>query len=235
METNNSSETVAQNLATSSTGTSGGSAGSSSSTTTATAGTTPASTAVVAPKGIRQDLQQMLQGWQTVVPSGSTMMSSSGSLSQAAVLEQLQAYLGPYLDLDALVTDARKVRAQAASQLTEAQQYLAVLKLAVANSYGSQSPTLVQFGLKPRKTRRVLTSSELAVQAAKAKATRTLRGTIGATKKARIKSGSMKFVEPVPESAPGQAASGTVAGTVVASAAPPNPSVGAASPPTADK
>jgi len=225
METNNSSETVAQNLATSSTGTSGGSAGSSSSTTTATAETIPVSTAVVAPKGFRQDLQQMLQGWQTVVPSGSTMTSSSGSLSQAAVLEQLQAYLGPYLDLDGLVTGVGKARAQAASQLTEAQQYLAVLKLAVTNSFGSQSPTLVQFGLRPRKTRRTLTSSQLAVQAAKAKATRTLRGTIGATKKARIKSGSMTFVEPVPESA----------GTVAASPAPPNPSVGAASPPTADK
>ena len=217
MEANNSSETVPQNAATSNTGTSGGSAGSS--TTAATSGATPTSTAVVAPKGFRQDLQQMLQGWQTATPSDSTVTSSAGSLSQAAVLEQLQAYLGPYLDLDAHVTAAKQARAKVESQLTEAQQYFAVLKSAVANLHGSQSPMLVQYGLKPRKDPRVLTSAQRAVQAAKASATRVLRGTIGAKKKALLKSGAMKFVDPVATTTPSQAPTGTA----VASTAPPAP------------
>jgi hypothetical protein len=233
MDANNSSETVGQVTATSGTGTSSGSAGSS--TTTAAAGATPTSTAVVAPKGFRQDLQQMLQGWQTVVPSGSAVMSSSGSLTQAAVLAKLQAYLGRYQDLDTDVTVARQARAAVASQEAEARQYYAELKLAVTNFLGPQSPMLVQFGISPRRVRRGLTSSQHAVQAAKAKATRALRGTIGAKKKATIKSGSMQFVEPV--ASPGQSIA--PAGTAVASTAPPNPQASpqasAVSPPTAQK
>ncbi len=234
MDANNSSETVAQ-LATSNTGTSGGSAGSSSNTTTAAAGTSPASTAVVAPKGFRQDLQEMLQGWQAAIPSDSTVTSSTGSLSQAAVLGQLQEYLGPYQDLDASATAVKSARAQAKSQLTEAQQYFAVLKSAVTNQLGPNSPLLAQFGLRSKKVRKPLSASQLAVKAAKAKATRAMRGTIGATKKALIKSGSMKFVEPVVESASVQAASSTVTGTVAASTAPPSLAGGVVSPPTADK
>jgi hypothetical protein len=183
----NSSEQVATQVA-ASTGTSGGSAGNN---TTAVSGATPATTAVVAPKGFRQDLQQMLQGW--------------------------QAYLGQYQDLDAKVTSAKQAHAQVESQLAEARQYFAVLKSAVTNQLGPNSPQLAQFGLKPKKVRKALNASQLAVKAAKAKATRALRGTIGATKKAQIKSGSMKFVEPVVESAPNQAP----VGTAVASTAPP--------------
>ena len=230
----NSSETVADQ-ATSNTGASGGTAGSS--TTTAASGSIPTATAVVAPKGFRQDLQQMLQGWQAVVPSGSTVTSSGGSLSQAAVLAKLQAYLGPYQDLDASATAAKRARAQAESQLAEARQYYASLKLAVANLLGPSSPELVQFGLQPRKSRKALTSSQLAVQAAKAQATRQLRGTIGAKKKAQIKAGAMKFVEPVAEATPSQASIGLATpqastGTEVASTAPPDPAGGPVSPPT---
>ena len=225
----NSSETVANDQATSSTGASGGSAGSS--TTTAASGTIPAATAVVAPKGFRQDLQQMLQGWQTVIPSDSTVTSSGGSLTQAAVLAKLQAYLGPYQDLDATVTAARQARAQAESQSTEARQYYAELKSAVTNLLGSRSPKLVQFGLQPRKVRTPLTSSQLAVKAAKAQVTRQLRGTIGAKKKAQIKAGAMKFVAPVAETASSQAPTGTA----VASTAPPDPAEGPVSPPTSQK
>jgi hypothetical protein len=209
----NSSEQVATQVA-ASTGTSGGSAGNN---TTAVSGATPATTAVVAPKGFRQDLQQMLQGWQAVIPIDSAVMSSEGSLPQAAVLERLQTYLGQYQDLDAKVTAAKQAHAQVESQLAEARQYFAVLKSAVTNQLGPNSPQLAQFGLKPKKVRKALNASQLAVKAAKAKATRALRGTIGATKKAQIKSGSMKFVEPVVESAPNQAP----VGTAVASTAPP--------------
>jgi hypothetical protein len=49
---------------------------------------------VVAPRGYRLALQQMLQGWQELIPGDSTLLSSAGSLNQAAVLAQLQEYLG---------------------------------------------------------------------------------------------------------------------------------------------
>src|ERR1700722_14934623 len=87
------SSTVATNPATGSTGASGGPAGSNT-TQGPTSGATPTPTAVVAPKGFRTELQQMLQGWQSAIPSDSTMQSSDGPLTQGAVVEQLQEYLG---------------------------------------------------------------------------------------------------------------------------------------------
>ena len=69
--------------------------------------------------------------------------------------------------------------------------------MALANALGPQSPQLAQFGLKPRKTPRPRTAQQLAVQAAKALATRKLRGTAGPVQKASIKAGAMKFVDPV--------------------------------------
>jgi hypothetical protein len=223
----NSSETAAPNPAASNTGASGGSAGSN--TTVVTAGEIPSAAPVVAPMGFRQELQQMLQGWQAVIPSDSTVASTAGGLSQAAVVAQLQKYLGPYLDLDTKVTATQSVRAEVKSQLTEARQYQAMLKLALTNLFGTGSPQLAQFGLSPRKPTRPLNASQLAVRAAKARATRELRGTMGTKQKAPIKAGPMKFVDPVQQATPGSASTGTQA----ASTAPATPEVGAVSPPTA--
>lgn len=156
-------------------------------TTGSASGAIPTSTPVVAPRGFRQVLQQMLQGWQTAVPVGSTMQSSSGDLSQAAVLETLQGYVKGYTTLDAQVTELAQVRAQVKSTSAEARQYIDVLKRAVTNFYGPGSPQLIQFGFQPKKPRKPMSSSTLAVRAAKAKATRELRG----TDKPKPKSGPM--------------------------------------------
>ena len=104
----NGSEVAGTQVATS-TGTSGGSAGNN--TTTGGTGSITSSTPVVAPKGFRSELQQMLQGWQEVIPSGSTFASSGGGFSQAAVLAKLQGYLGAYTDLDTNATAVNEARA----------------------------------------------------------------------------------------------------------------------------
>ncbi len=101
----NSSEEIVGNPATS-TGTSGGSAGNN--TTASGSGPIASATPVVAPKGFRSALQQMLQGWQELIPSDSTLLSSAGSLTQAAVLAKLQGYLGAYTDLDTHATGTRR-------------------------------------------------------------------------------------------------------------------------------
>ncbi len=220
------SSAVVQNQATGSTGASGGTAGSNT-TVGSTSGATPTSTAVVAPKGFRQDLQQMLQGWQTVVPSGSTVTSSDGPLTQGAALEQLQGYLGVYPTLDTQAMALKQTRAQEKAQLPEARRFIAVLKATVTNYFGAGSPQLAQFGLQPKKPRKLPTSAQRAISAAKAKATRQLRGTVGEKVKAPIKAGTTQFVVSVQEAAQGSALTGTAA----ASAAPSEPTVNAASPP----
>jgi len=147
------------------TGTSGGSAGNN--TTTSGAGPIASSTPVVAPKGYRLELQQMLQGWQELIPGDTTFPSSAGSLTLAAVLAKLQGYLGAYMDLDTHVTGASQARARVASQLLDVRAYQAALKAAVISYFGAGSPQLVKFGLKAAKARTPLTSKQLAIRAAK--------------------------------------------------------------------
>ncbi len=166
---NEGSEQVATQVA-ASTGTSGGTAGNN--TTTGGAGPIASSTPVVAPRGYRHALQQMLQGWQELIPGDSTLLSSAGSLNQAAVLAQLQEYLGVYIDLDAHAMGTSQARAQAQSQQPEVRTYYAALKAAVISYFGVKSPQLVKFGLKPKKSPAPLTSTPVyAVRAAKVKAT----------------------------------------------------------------
>jgi hypothetical protein len=209
----NGSEQVVGNTATS-TGTSGGSAGNN--TTTVAAGATQTSTPVVAPKGFRSELQLMLQGWQELIPSDSTLMSAGSSLSEAAVLAQLQGYLGAYTALDTSATAGKQARNQVASQLAEARKYYAALKAAVTTYFGAESPQLVKFGLKPKKVRAPLTTEQLSVRTAKARATRKLRGTKGSVQKAAIKAGPMTYVDPVETTVPAPSAT-----PVVSAASPP--------------
>jgi hypothetical protein len=228
VSTNN--EEVAPQVATN-TGTSGGSAGNN--TTTGGAGPIASPTPVVAPKGFRSALQLMLQGWQELIPSDSTLQSSIGSLTEASVLAKLQGYLVAYTDLDTNVTGTRQARAQVASQLPEVRAYYAALKASLANAFGPESPQLVKFGLKPKQARAPLSGKQLAVKAAKAEATRSLRGTTGPAKKAALKSGPMQVtVGPV---SPGQSIAPAAAGTGAASTAPPDPASSAASPAVAGK
>ena len=226
----NSSEVAATQVA-ASTGASGGSAGRN--TASGGTGSIPSPTAVVAPKGFRSALQQMLQGWQDVIPSDSTFASSAGSFNQAAVLAQLQGYLGVYTTLDAQVTALAQVRTQERSQTPEARQYIDVLRTAVAFLFGAGSPQLAQFGIQPRKPPKALTSTALAVRAAKAKATRALRGTTSKKQKALVKSGPMKLSVEAVQPAAQQATQGSASqGTTAVSSTPGDPTVNAASPPT---
>jgi hypothetical protein len=185
-----SSVQVGSTQATSSTGTSGGSAGNN--TTGSVAGTTPTSTPVIARMGFRLELQQMLQGWQAVMPSDSALPSSAGALTHAAVMEQLQEYSGAYTAMDTQATAYKQSRVLVEAQSTGARQYFAVLKLALQSYFGVGSPQLEQFGLKPKKAPRQLTSAQKAVRAAKVLATRKLRGTKGPKQLAPIKSGPMQ-------------------------------------------
>ena len=100
---------------------SGGSAGNN--TTTLGGGPIVSTTPVTALNGFRSELQQLLQGWQEVIPSDATFPSSAGSFDQPAVLARLQEYLEAYTDLDTHVTAAKEARAQVSSQMAEAQAY----------------------------------------------------------------------------------------------------------------
>jgi hypothetical protein len=65
--------------------------------------------------------------------------------------------------------------------------FLAAFVSFVRATFGSSTNTLADFGLKPRKARKPLTAEQLAAKAAKAKATRKARGTIGKKKILAVK------------------------------------------------
>jgi len=77
------------------------------------------------------------------------------------------------------VLDNRKVGAQYASFMTDLRAILEAM-------YSNSSSTLADFGMTPRKARAPLSTEALAARAAKAKATRTARGTTGKKAKAAV-------------------------------------------------
>ena len=170
-------------------------------TTGGAAGSTSAGSPVVAPKGFRSELQQMLQGWLGAIPSDSALSTSVGTLTQASVTKQLQAYLAAYTALDSNATASEKTRAQVKAQLPQARQYFAVLKAALRSYLGDESPQLAQFGLKPKRARTPLTTKKAAVKVARSLATRKLRGTKGPVARLETQAGPMQFVDPVPATA----------------------------------
>ena len=168
------------------TSTGAGSAGSSTTITggtssTVTLGPTTVTTGapVVAVKGFRAQLQQMLQGWQAVIPTGSSLSQAGGPLEQASVVAALQSYLGAYTALDAALMTQQSARTTVKQQLTAAEAFYAQLKAALVGFFGAGSPQLAQFGLKPKTARAQLSVEKKAAMVAQMLGTRQLRGTMG--------------------------------------------------------
>ena len=139
---------------------------------------------VVAPKGFRAKLQQMLLGWQAVIPKGASLTVAGGPLTQATVVTELQSYLGAYSALDAAELGAKGARATVVQQATDAQAFYVQLKEALTGFFGSGSPELAQFGLKPRAKRQPLPVEKKAAMVAQMLGTRKLRGVMGKRQKA---------------------------------------------------
>jgi hypothetical protein len=173
------------------TSTGAGSAGNTA--TTAGGGSTPpagvAGAPVVAPKGFRLQLQQMLQGWQSVIPAGSSLPQVGGALAQATVVSELQTYLGAYNALDASELAAKGTRAAVVQQTPGARALYTQLKEALVGFYGSGSPALAQFGLKPRSKAKPLTAAQKAAMVGQMLQTRKARGIIGKRQRAAVKAG----------------------------------------------
>src|SRR5450755_218999 len=77
------------------------------------AGSTAAPAAVVAKKGLRLRLQEMLSGVQAALPAGATVQAvplNGPPLTQAAIVAQLQQYLGNYTALDAATLAQKNAR-----------------------------------------------------------------------------------------------------------------------------
>jgi hypothetical protein len=145
-------------------------------------GTAPAKT----PKGFRLSLQQMLAGLQAVIPDGSSLPTTGGSLTKADMVKRLSDGMSEYLAIDAEVTALGKARLQLRDDLPALQAYYVEVKESLLLYFGKRSPQLAQFGLAPQKLRKPLTSEQKVARAEKARATRQLRHTGGVRQKAAV-------------------------------------------------
>jgi hypothetical protein len=131
--------------------------------------------------------KQLVAGTQKHFSNVSSLTFGSGTFTPA----QVEASLQTLINLRAAVDDAKTVAkakivaetAQAPSLRSQMAAFVAFVKAA----FGNSPDTLADFGLKPKKTRAPLTIDQQAAAAAKRKATRAARHTMGSKQKKDVK------------------------------------------------
>jgi hypothetical protein len=133
--------------------------------------------------GLRDDLQALLDGLESVIPDGSTIPTATGGFAKSTVVTQLQQWLALYTTVDQAVLTLKGDRQALTDGIAPAKALYAALKAALQGYFGPGSPTLEQFGFVPKKPRAKATGQQLAARAVKSAGTRQIRGTVGPKKK----------------------------------------------------
>ena len=139
-------------------------------------------------KGLRASLQQLLQGFEAVLPDGSSLPVGSGNEAKADVVAELTQVLSVYKNAEAQQIAAKTARTQVQNASGDNHELYTKLKDAVIAYFGKGNPMLTQFGLKPRGKARALTPEQNVLRVARMRATRAARHTMGSRQKAAVKS-----------------------------------------------
>ena len=166
-------------------------------------------------------VQALIAGTTKHFPSGSFTIGNTAYTS-ASLVQVLQGLANAMLARNAAQSGAKD--ALTAEQAAQAQigPILRAYERLVLAAFANATQTLADFGLTPPKARPPLTAQQLAVRAAKAKATRAARGTTSKKKKLAVK-GDVTGVVVTPVTAP-------TAATPVAPAPPVTPASAPAQP-----
>jgi hypothetical protein len=185
------------------------------------------------PGSFEASVLKAIAGVTQVIPATSSLVLNGSSVTQKQLLVQLQNIADEYQ----AVRDAKSAYTTALqaerSSVTADKEYMLQFHAAIVAYFGRQSPQLAQFGFTPTKPVKV-TGAESVSKAAKAAATRELRGTLGSREKQAVKATetpdvtvSNGKVSVTPSTAPATPAA--TASNTAATAAPAAPSVTAAS------
>jgi hypothetical protein len=140
-----------------------------------------------APKGLELELTLMLKGLDSAIPDGTSLVVAGTSTTKADIKVELQKGLGLYQVVRDEVR-ALKVGRQARSQgLVAVRNYARDLRASLEGFFGPRNPQLLQFGIKQRGGKRTPSAAQVALRAAKAKATRVMRHTMGARQKQSVR------------------------------------------------
>jgi hypothetical protein len=140
-----------------------------------------------APKGLELELTLMLKGCDSAIPDGTSLVVAGSSTTKADIKAELQKGLGLFQvvrDEVRALKAGRQVRLQG---MPAVRLYAENLKAALLGYFGPNNPQLGQFGIKQHGGSRTLTAAQLALRAAKAKATRAMRHTMGARQKQAVR------------------------------------------------
>jgi hypothetical protein len=131
--------------------------------------------------------EQLIAGTKKHFSSASSLTFGSGTFTPA----QIEAFLQTLADLRTAVDDAKAAtKAKLAQEQAEGaplRSQMAAYVAFVKASFSKSPDVLADFGLKPKKAKTPLTIEQKAAAAAKRKATRAARHTMGAKQKKQVK------------------------------------------------
>ncbi|MBS2032575.1 MAG: hypothetical protein JST54_32175 [Deltaproteobacteria bacterium] len=128
---------------------------------------------------IDQLLAAILNGVNTSFPSGSSLAIDGVTYDKAGLGQKIQEVISPYITVEELATQhTNAVKARAAAE-AGAKDFTDKLVKGIEYLVNSDPNSLSKFGISLPKTKRKLTAQEKFERAAKAKATRAMRGTRG--------------------------------------------------------
>src|SRR5450631_2289058 len=140
--------------------------------------TTTKNTTVKNAGAFESKLQVLELGVTKYLPQNSTLIVEKTSMTAAQMADRLKGYLQTFADLRDKKEQARQQLGVLHQQLPEAHEFYMGLKAALVAFFGRGSPELSQFGISVR-SRKPLTSEQMAIAHAKALNTRKVRNTLG--------------------------------------------------------
>jgi len=133
-------------------------------------------------------VQNLITGANKHFPNAGQTLTFGGATRTVTALTQL---LQSYVDLrSAVIASQAATKTKVAAERAQTPPLLAVIDELVAFvkvTFGNQPDALADFGLAPPKARTPRTAEQKAVAAAKSKATRAARGTLGKVQKEAVK------------------------------------------------
>ncbi len=142
------------------------------------------------PNKYQVSVQKLIAGFNQAFPAKSTITVNGTAMSATQIVAKLQAIVDEYQAiLDSRSTLKNDLQTAKTNRPTE-HQLIMQLHGALVALFGPGNPQLLQFGFTPTKPKATKTAAEKAVTAAKAKATRDMRHTMGSVQKQSVKFGA---------------------------------------------
>jgi hypothetical protein len=133
--------------------------------------------------------------------SGVTLTLSGQALTTKQIVSELQDLIDAANAVEPARAAWQAAVAAEKAQQASSQEFLVALRQAVLAMFRSQPDVLADFSLTAPKKRPKLTSAQAALNAARSKATRVARGTLGPVARQQIK-GNVSSIQIVPQTAP---------------------------------